>query len=182
MSPRVRHFGRPVLNDRIWVFGYGSLIWRPDFPFTQRSRSTVQGYSRRFWQGSHDHRGIPESPGRVVTLIEDRGATCAGIAYLIEHDVFDHLDHREKNGYERVDVTLRFEQDSAPGVAYIAAPGNFAFLGAAPMAAIAQQISTSHGPTGSNLEYLLQLAAALREIDADDPHVFELEALVKAPL
>ncbi len=125
---------------------------------------------------------MPESPGRVVTLIEDRGATCVGIAYLIEHDVFDHLDHREKNGYERIDVTLSFEQDSAPGVAYIAAPGNFAFLGAAPMASIAKQISISHGPSGSNLEYLLQLAAALREIDADDPHVFELEALVKARL
>lgn len=162
------------------MFGYGSLIWRPDFPFAQRNRCTVDGYSRRFWQGSHDHRGVPQSPGRVVTLIEDHGATCAGIAYLIEHDVIDHLDHREKNGYERIDVTLDFAADSAPGVAYIAAPGNFAYLGSAPMAAIARQISTSHGPSGSNREYLLQLAAALREIDADDPHVFELEALVKA--
>jgi len=162
------------------VFGYGSLIWRPDFPFAQRKRARITGWSRRFWQGSHDHRGVPEAPGRVVTLIPQPGAHCDGVAYLIDHPVFDHLDHREKNGYARNDVELAFADGAGSGVVYIAHRDNPAFLGPAPVDVIARQILISRGPSGTNREYLYELAAALRNLDADDPHVFELEAHVKA--
>jgi cation transport regulator ChaC len=162
------------------VFGYGSLIWRADFPFAERRRARITGWSRRFWQGSHDHRGVPDAPGRVVTLIADPTARCDGIAYLVEHPVFDHLDHREKNGYERRDVTLQFDTGSAAGVVYIAPVGNHAFLGPAPLEAMARQVLASRGPSGANTEYLYALARALRELDADDPHVFELETLVRS--
>ncbi|MDJ0929078.1 MAG: gamma-glutamylcyclotransferase [Gammaproteobacteria bacterium] len=162
----------------VWLFGYGSLIWRPDFPFLESRRAHIEGWTRRFWQGSHDHRGIPTDPGRVVTLIEAPGARCDGRAYLIEPDVFEHLDHREKNGYTQCDVEMFFADGQASGVVYIGVPGNFAFLGDAPMDEIAAQIHRSVGPSGPNAEYLLQLAAALRELDATDPHVFELERLV----
>jgi len=161
------------------VFGYGSLIWRPDFPFAQRKRARITGWSRRFWQGSHDHRGVPEAPGRVVTLIPQPGAHCDGVAYLIDHAVFDHLDHREKNGYVRNDVELAFADGVGSGVVYIAHRDNPAFLGPAPVDAIARQILISRGPSGTNVEYLYELACALRELDADDEHVFELEARVK---
>ncbi|HET6470422.1 MAG TPA: gamma-glutamylcyclotransferase [Pseudomonadales bacterium] len=167
-------------TDRVWVFGYGSLIWRPDFPFAERRRAYVDGWARRFWQGSHDHRGTPDAPGRVVTLIPEPHARCVGMAYLIEHDVFDHLDHREKNGYARRDVTLAFDANRADGVVYIAHRDNHAFLGDAPLDAIARQILVSRGPSGANVEYLYELARALRDLDADDRHVFELEARVKS--
>jgi cation transport regulator ChaC len=170
------------LSDRVWVFGYGSLIWRPDFPFAQRRRARISGWSRRFWQGSHDHRGMPDAPGRVVTLIPDPAGHCDGIAYLVEHAVFDHLDHREKNGYERFDVVLRIDGDpsSAAGIVYIAPAGNHAYLGPAPLAEMARQVLESRGPSGANAEYLYALAQALRELDADDRHVFELETLVRS--
>jgi cation transport protein ChaC len=164
----------------IWVFGYGSLIWRPDFPFEERRRASIDGWSRRFWQGSHDHRGVPDAPGRVVTLIADASGRCEGMAYSIEHAVFEHLDHREKNGYERHRVALRFDSGDAAGIVYIAPIGNHAYLGPAPMREIADQVLRSHGPSGSNVDYLYELAAALRELDVDDPHVFELEALVRS--
>jgi cation transport protein ChaC len=163
----------------VWVFGYGSLIWRPDFPFARRERARIEGWSRRFWQGSHDHRGTPDAPGRVVTLALVPGAHCDGIAYLIDHAVFEHLDHREKNGYERNDVDLQFAEARASGVVYIAHSNNPAFLGDAPSDVIALQILNSRGPSGTNREYLYELAAALRNLDADDAHVFELEAHVK---
>lgn len=105
------------------------------------------------------------------------------MAYLIDAgvvaEVFEHLDFREKNGYERHRLTLNFDDHSqAEGLVYIGTADNFAYAGPADLKVIAEQIRVSAGPSGSNVDYLLELANALRQIDADDPHVFELEALV----
>ena len=158
-----------------------SLIWRPDFAFIEAAPARLRGYKRRFWQGSHDHRGIPEAPGRVVTLIADKDHQCDGMAYLIEaHTVvetFEQLDHREKNGYERIVTELHLHDGRAvPGLVYIAPVNNFAYLGEADLHDIATQILYSEGPSGRNIDYLLALADALRQLNADDDHVFELES------
>ena len=169
-----------------WLFGYGSLIWRADFPYHERRPAAIFGWVRRFWQGSHDHRGTPDSPGRVVTLVPQSGTLCAGIAYQVAGDVFEHLDHREKNGYERVsvDIHLHAEGERArqvvPGVTYIARPGNEAFLGPADPEQIAAHIARSSGPSGSNADYLLELAASLEALNVEDRHVTELAARVAA--
>ncbi len=164
-----------------WVFGYGSLIWRPDFPFLEARPAVIDGWARRFWQGSHDHRGVPEAPGRVVTLVAAAGERCMGRAFLVEHEVFDHLDHREKNGYERIAVTMRFaDGEAAEGVVYRAPEDNPAWLGPAPLDDVAAHIARSAGPSGSNREYVLELAEALRALGEEDAHVFELEARLRA--
>jgi cation transport regulator ChaC len=170
------------MNQSVWLFGYGSLIWRPDIKYLTRERARLKGWERRFWQGSHDHRGVPHSPGRVVTLIASDEGICDGVAYLVERDTMEEtfaaLDHREKNGYERysIDLQLAGQSNPTPAVTYIAPAGNHAYLGPAPVAELARQISRSAGPSGTNADYLLDLAQALRELDAHDPHVFELEA------
>lgn len=166
----------------IWLFGYGSLIWRPDFAYNRSRVAWVDGWVRRFWQGSHDHRGIPEAPGRVVTLIPALGQRCGGLAYEIDtkqaEEIFAALDYREKNGYDRCAATLFFDVDnkqSAQGIFYVANESNHAFLGDSSIRSIAEQIQKASGPSGANSEYLRLLAQALRQHKIDDDHVFELE-------
>jgi len=163
-------------HDSVWLFGYGSLIFKADFPFLARRPARISGWGRRFWQGSHDHRGTRDAPGRVVTLIEEPGALCAGMAYLITPSVFAHLDYREKNGYLRLATEILFDNgSSAEGLVYIATADNTAFLGPAPEWQIARQIADAAGPSGPNADYLLGLAQALRELGQEDAHVFALE-------
>lgn len=179
MSPDTRHLNRQsdhlLEREDIWLFGYGSLIYKVDFPYLERQRASINGWVRRFWQASHDHRGTPENPGRVLTLTEQPGAVCTGMAYRVTPDVFDHLDHREKNGYLRLPIELHFAAGgTAPGLVYLAGADNAAYLGPASEDEIARQIARSEGPSGPNDEYVLKLAAALRDMEVDDPHVFAI--------
>jgi cation transport protein ChaC len=166
------------MMDPTWVFGYGSLIWRQDFPYIESRRAYIDGWGRRFWQGSHDHRGVQSDPGRVVTLVDAPGEYCHGRAFLIEPDVFEHLDDREINGYERRRIDIHFDDGKASGVVYLAAANNFAFLGDAPLDEMVAQIRRCAGRSGRNFDYVLALARSLRELGVSDPHVFELEALI----
>ena len=170
--------------DGVWVFGYGSLIWRPDIPYREKRVAWVHGWKRRFWQGSHDHRGVAHAPGRVVTMVPEPGACCGGMAYFVDaaemHGTWDELDYREKNGYRREAVRLEFREGEADGAVYVAPVGNRAWLGPAPFPAMAAQILRSAGPSGTNIDYLRRLAAELRRLEIDDPHVYALERSVEA--
>lgn len=159
-------------HQSIWLFGYGSLIYKTDFPFLESRPARIHGWKRRFWQGSHDHRGTPDSPGRVATLVADEAAVCSGMAYRVEPKVFEQLDVREKNGYLRHVQTLEFaDGSSAEGLVYIADETNAAWLGPATEQAIAEHVAHASGPSGSNREYVLRLACALQDLGEDDPHV-----------
>jgi len=108
------------------------------------------------------------------------------MAYLIAASqvatVLEHLDFREKNGYERFDAPITFPASEAPEVTalvYVATPDNFAHLGPASDEAIAEQIAASVGPSGSNREYLLELHKALGDLGANDTHISRLVDLVQ---
>src|SRR5690606_27605596 len=88
------------------------------------------------------------------------------------------LDHRERGGYTRLSLQVDLLGPSPTEVTaltYVAGPDNPNWLGPAPLPAIARQIARSRGPSGTNREYLLRLAEALRELAVDAPHVFALE-------
>lgn len=177
-----------IAHRDLWLFGYGSLIWKADFAYAERAPASLIGWERRFWQGSHDHRGTPDAPGRVVTLIRTANARCAGMAYRIDAAqvaaVLEHLDFREKNGYERFVESVSFDTGhTEQALVYLATPDNFAHLGTASDLDIARQIHASIGPSGANRDYLIELHYALVDLGAEDAHVRVLFDLVsKMPL
>ncbi len=174
-----------MAND-IWLFGYGSIMWKTGFNFEASERCHVRGWARRFWQASTDHRGTPEFPGRVVTLIESAREHCWGTAYrLPAHeatDIIEDLDYREKGGYDRTELSLTLRSGrSIEGITYIARPHNPHYLGESSLEDIARQIRLSHGPSGSNKEYILKLHQTLEQHHIQDKHVDALAQLIMQP-
>ena len=167
-----------------WIFGYGSLIFRPEFPFRERRVARLRGFERRFWQRSPDHRGTPEAPGRVVTLIERPEALLLGVAYRVEADALERvladLDVRERAGYERleVDIELLAPPELTRAVVYHARLGNPGFAADETDQQIAEIVRSAVGPSGDNASYVRRLAEALRELGEVDPHVFAIERML----
>ena len=179
--------------DPFWLFGYGSLIFRPAIPFVERRPARVRGWSRRFWQWSTDHRGEPWRPGRVVTLVPAPDDVCWGMAYRLDEaaaeTILADLDIRERGGYVRMEIELELAvsvgeapdaSGAAPqtvlGLTYQAWPGNRNYAGPAPIAEIAAQVEKATGPSGTNADYVRDLHATLNALDVEDTHVAALVA------
>lgn len=170
----------------VWLFAYGSLLWRPDFAFTARVRGYVCGWSRRFWQGSTDHRGVPGAPGRVVTLAPTDTERCFGLAYRLDESnreaTLEALDVRERGGYERHEIEFHCDDTGwsgmLPALMYLAGPQNPSYLGSAPLERIAEQARRARGPSGTNVDYVLRLHTTLTGLGIFDPHVSELSTLL----
>ncbi|KAJ8942670.1 hypothetical protein NQ314_009992 [Rhamnusium bicolor] len=172
----------------MWVFGYGSLVWKVDFPYEEKILGYVKGYDRRFYQFSTDHRGTPANPGRVVTLIPGNDSSKVyGIAYKIKKSdietVLNHLDFREKGGYERKTVIFYpkdKELEPFEMTIYLASHNNCNYAGPANIDAIAEQVMNSVGPSGPNIDYVCNLATAMRKLfpNVEDYHLFNLEEKV----
>ncbi len=173
----------------LWIFGYGSLLWRPGFAFEERCAAVVEGFERRLDQGSPDHRGTPERLGRVATLVRAAGRRAGGAAYRIAAEqaaaILEALDVREQGGYDRLELTVALPHGAAPrevrALTWVASPDNPYHLGPAPIAAMAAQIRAAVGPSGANLDYALALDEALRALGFDDPHVAAVVAALRLP-
>ncbi|XP_048330940.1 gamma-glutamylcyclotransferase 2-3 isoform X3 [Ziziphus jujuba] len=158
----------------MWVFGYGSLIWKTGFKYDESLVGFIKGYRRVFYQGSTDHRGTPEYPGRTVTLEPADGEVC-------------HLEVREKQ-YDKKAYLDFFTESMAttPAISgvmvYIASPDkktNVNYLGPASIEEIAKQIVQAEGPSGPNRDYLFQLEKALLQFGCKDKHVIDLAGEVR---
>ncbi|XP_023135258.1 glutathione-specific gamma-glutamylcyclotransferase 1 [Amphiprion ocellaris] len=174
-------------KSSLWIFGYGSLVWKPDFRYKRSRVGYIQGYKRRFWHGDNFHRGNDELPGRVVTLIEDDDESTWGVAFEVSgsqmEESLKYLNVRETvcGGYitKMVDFFPEGEDQSpVQALVYIATSDNPLYLGPASPDEIGAQIAVSRGKTGHNLEYLLRLAEFMRSScpHVEDHHLFSIEA------
>ncbi len=161
--------------DAMWVFGRGSMVWRPDLAAVEERLAVLPGAARRFWPGSPDHGGPPAAPGRALTFVDDPDGHCVGRAFRIRADAvaptLRALEHREKAGYAQDLREVQTDLGAAYALVHLALPGNPNGLGAAPVEAIADHGLRCHGP---NREYVLELDRALIELGAPRGHVAEV--------
>jgi len=156
-----------------WVFGYGSLMWRPGFAHVETQRARLFGYRRALCVRSFVHRGTPERPGLVLGL--DRGGSCLGLAFRVPVDLHDevlaYLRERElvTNVYlERV-LPIRLDSGAIEqAVAYVVDRKHVQYAGGLDAAHAARQIAGSVGASGANEEYVFNTLAHLSALGIRD--------------
>ncbi len=156
-----------------WVFGYGSLIWRPGFAHVETQRARLFGYRRALCVYSFVHRGTPERPGLVLGL--DRGGSCVGLAFRVAGDlrgeVIAYLRAREQvtQVYLERMLDVRLESgESVAAVAYIADRRHRQYAGALDEADAAAVVAGAAGQSGRNEDYVLSTVAHLEALGIRD--------------
>lgn len=146
------------MND-FWVFGYGSLIWRPGFDYVESAKARLAGYHRALCVHSHVHRGTPERPGLVFGL--DRGGSCVGIAFRVEGSKRDetiaYLRARElvTNVYREAALPVRATDGRRiDAITYVVDRGHPQYAGKIDAASAAAIVARSHGQSGPNVDYV----------------------------
>lgn len=176
--------GRSNPHD-LWVFGYGSLMWRPGFVYDEVRRATLVGYRRSFCLYSTHHRGSPERPGLVFGL--DRGGTCHGMAFRVAAErrirTLEYLTAREQiSGAYRdtlVPVWLEGEpREEVRALAYIVERRHPSYAGRLSLEEQACLIRGACGISGPNLDYLINTLAHLDSLGIREPELSRLLSLI----
>lgn len=174
------------MADDMWVFGYGSLIWNPEFPVAERQIARLSGWQRSFCMWSIHHRGSEAEPGLVLAL--DRGeGHCDGVAFRVppeaEAETLAALREREliSSAYleERLPVTLA-DGRQVTALAYVIDPAHVQYCGGLALDRQAKVIAQAVGGRGPNRDYLFATAAHLAELGIEDPDLSWLAAQVRA--
>jgi cation transport protein ChaC len=176
----------PPESGDLWVFGYGSLMWRPGFDFVEQVPARLIGEHRALCVYSFDHRGTPERPGLVLGL--DRGGACRGIAFRVAEANRDatiqYLREREQttNVYREVmrSVWLHDEARSrVSALAYVVDRGHVQYAGRLTLEQQLHYVRQGHGRSGPNRDYVLSTVQALEAQGCRDAPLHQLAAMLR---
>lgn len=161
--------------EQFWIFGYGSLMWRPGFPFVRSEPARVHGYHRSLCVYSYVHRGTPEQPGLVLGL--DRGGSCHGMAFEVKPEQWDetiaYLRAREQvtSVYveRRKNITLIGSRQTVEAVTYVVDRAHRQYAGVLDDDALIRHVREGQGVSGHCIDYVLNTLAHLRDMEIHDP-------------
>jgi glutathione-specific gamma-glutamylcyclotransferase len=177
------HSALPPANEDLWVFGYGSLMWRPDFPYLERVPARLIGLHRALCVYSFVHRGTPEKPGLVLGL--DRGGACRGIAYRVAAEDRDgtvaYLRAREQVTSVYIEASRRVTLSASPprdviALIFLVDRSHAQYAGRLDIDHQIHLVRQGHGRSGANLDYVLSTVA---EIEAQGCHDSKLHTIAE---
>jgi glutathione-specific gamma-glutamylcyclotransferase len=154
----------------LWVFAYGSLMWRPGFDFLERRHARLVGAHRALCVYSFVHRGTPQTPGLVLGL--DRGGNCRGIGYRVaagkRDETIAYLRTREQTTMVYLEAWRRVwldddPQQSVQALCYIVDRGHEQYAGKLALERQLHFVRQGHGRSGNNRDYVLE---TVKEIEA----------------
>ncbi len=157
----------------LWIFAYGSLMWRPDFPYEERLKARLFGYHRAFCIYSTHYRGTPEHPGLVLGL--DRGGSCVGLCFRIAPGsaaaTLAAVRARElvTSVYREIAAPVRLaDARRHTAVAYAADRTHAQYAGALPLPELLRLVGQGHGVAGPNIDYVRNTHRHLVELGIRD--------------
>jgi glutathione-specific gamma-glutamylcyclotransferase len=169
----------------LWVFGYGSLMWRPGFAFIEQVPARLIGEHRALCVYSFDHRGTPEKPGLVLGL--DRGGACRGIAFRVAAKLrtktIEYLRGREQttNVYREVMRSVWLENEARERVsalAYVVDRGHVQYAGRLTLADQLRYVAQGHGRSGNNRDYVLSTVKSIEAQGLRDAPLHQLAMML----
>jgi len=168
----------------LWLFAYGSLIWKPEVEHLETLKGMASGWHRRFCMQLTRWRGTNEVPGLMMAL--DRGGSCAGVVYRLpdedHHGQILRLLMRETDGKPATNIP-RWISVATPGgpvkaLAFVASPHGPRYAGRLPLPAVAETVARAAGHWGSGAQYLYNTVRHLDEHGIRDRNLWTLQGLV----
>ena len=174
-----------MTSGELWVFGYGSLMWRPGFDYVERRLATVHGYHRSLCVYSHVHRGTAARPGLVLGL--DRGGSCRGVAFRVAAEAraatIAYLREREQVTMVYREVTLRTRLDdgrTVEALVYAVDQRHGQYAGRLPPDEILRLVRQGVGVSGRNPAYVAATHEHLAQIGVRDARLADIAARLGA--
>jgi cation transport protein ChaC len=174
------------VRDDFWIFGYGSLIWRPGFDYLEREPAKLVGLHRALCVYSFVHRGTPEKPGLVLGL--DRGGACRGVAYRVATHLRDetiaYLREREQATSVYLETFRQVELIAEPqrrvrALVFCVDRGHVQYAGRLTLDQQLHLVRQGHGRSGDNREYVLSTVEALEALGFRDRDLHMLAQTLK---
>ena len=164
-----------------WIFGYGSLMWQPEFSYVERQPAILWGWHRAHALISTSAWGSVERPGLILTLL--RGGACFGLSFRIAPGNWSrtraYLCRREA-AYRHVWVDIITPKGKIKVLTFTANPSNSRFIGKQPLARSAAMVAQGEGKKGSSREYLNQTILAVQAMGVQpEPYLMRLQRAIR---